>query len=47
MTIEGDYAYILWSAESPGFTLPIGTDSFYISAGTIMVQSFAATINPK
>ncbi len=37
--IEGDWAYILWTA-SP-YT-PLGTDTFMMKDGKIMVQTFAA-----
>lgn len=45
--IEGEVAYIVWSAESPGYKIPIGTDTFVIRDGKIVVQTFAAQIEAK
>ncbi len=39
--IHGEFAYILWSA---GSTVPIGSDTFYISNGKIVTQSFAGQL---
>lgn len=46
-SIEGDYAYILWSAETAENRYELATDTFVIEGGRIVAQSFAATIVPK
>ena len=44
---EGDYAYILWTAESADNTYEAATDTFVVRNGKIVAQSFAAKITPK
>lgn len=46
-SIKGDYAYILWTAETADNSYDLVTDSFVIQNGKIVVQSFAAKILPK
>ena len=46
-SIQGDYAYILWSAETSENRYALATDTFVIEDGRIVAQSFAATIVPK
>jgi ketosteroid isomerase-like protein len=46
-SVEGDYAYILWVAETADNVYELGTDTFVVSSGKIMLQSFAAKIVPK
>src|SRR5262249_38121313 len=38
--IEGDYAYILWTAESADNVYELGTDTFVVRNGKIVAQSF-------
>jgi ketosteroid isomerase-like protein len=45
--VEGDYAYILWTAETADNVYELGTDTFVIRDGKIVVQSFAGKISPK
>jgi ketosteroid isomerase-like protein len=45
--IEGDYAYILWSAETSENSYEAATDTFVVRNGKIVAQSFAAKITPK
>ena len=45
--IEGDYAYILWAAETADNVYELGTDTFVVRDGKIVVQSFAGKIAPK
>ena len=45
--IEGEYAYILWSAESEMLSIPFGTDTFRIVEGKIVAQTFVGQIIPK
>lgn len=44
---SGTVAYILWSAESPSFSIPVGSDTFVMRDGKIIAQTFAAHIQPK
>ena len=44
---EGELAYIFWNAESESVSIPLGTDTFIIRDGKIVVQTFAGTIEKK
>jgi ketosteroid isomerase-like protein len=46
-TVEGDVAFITWSAETADNTYEFGTDTFVIREGKILVQTFAAKTTPK
>ena len=39
---EAEVAYIVWSAETPTARVPIGTDTFVVRNGKIVVHTFAA-----
>jgi len=45
--VEGDYAYILWSAETADNVYEMATDTFVMRNSQIVAQSFAGTIRPK
>jgi hypothetical protein len=45
--VEGDYAYLVWSAETVDNSYQLATDTFVVQDGKIVVQSFAAKISPK
>jgi ketosteroid isomerase-like protein len=45
--VEGDYAYILWTAETADNVYELGTDTFVVRDGKIVVQSFAGKITLK
>jgi ketosteroid isomerase-like protein len=45
--IEGEHAYILWTAETADNSYEFATDTFVVRNGKIVVQSFAAQIKPK
>jgi hypothetical protein len=45
--IDGDYAYILWAAETADNRYEFATDTFVVRDGKIVAQSFAAKIEPK
>ena len=45
--VEGDYAYILWNAETADNYYDAATDTFVVRSGKIVAQSFAAKITPK
>ena len=40
-SVEGDYGYILWTAETADNVYGLGTDTFIVQDGKIVVQSFA------
>jgi ketosteroid isomerase-like protein len=46
-SIKGDYAYILWTAETADNLYDLVTDTFVVQNGKIVVQSFAAKVLPK
>ena len=46
-SVEGDYAYILWTAETADNVYELATDTFLVRDGKIVAQSFAAKITPK
>src|SRR5512143_3884454 len=45
--VDGNYAYILWSAETADTSYEAATDTFVVRNGKIVAQSFAAKITPK
>lgn len=45
--IEGDYAYIIWEAETADNIYGPGSDTYVIKDGKIVFQSFAGRIVPK
>jgi len=45
--IAGEVAYIVWSAESRFYSIPLGTDTFIIKNGKIVAQTFAGLMNKK
>ncbi len=45
--VEGDYAYILWTAETTDNVYDIGTDTFVVRDGKIVAQSFTGKIKAK
>ena len=45
--VEGDYAYILWTAETADNRYELGTDTFVVRNGKISVQSFAGKLAPR
>jgi ketosteroid isomerase-like protein len=44
---DGEYAYLLWNAETAENTYEAATDTFIVRDGKIVAQSFAAKISPK
>ena len=46
-SVEGEYAYILWTAETADNIFEVATDTFVVQNGKIVAQSFAAKITPK
>jgi ketosteroid isomerase-like protein len=47
LSVEGDYAYVLWTAETADNVYEIGTDTLVVRDGRILAQSFAGKITPK
>lgn len=45
--VEGDYAYILWTAETADNVYEVATDTFVVRDGKIVAQSFTGKITPK
>ena len=45
--VDGDHAYILWSAETADNSYELATDTFIVRDGKIVAQSFAAKVKPK
>src|SRR4029077_788726 len=46
-SVEGEYAYILWTAETADNVYEMGTDTFVVRDGKIATQSFTSKITPK
>ena len=45
--VEGDYAYILWTAETADNVYEMATDTFVVREGKIVAQSFTAKVTTK
>lgn len=45
--VEGDYGYIVWTAETSENVYELGTDTFVVRGGRIVAQSFTGRIVPK
>jgi ketosteroid isomerase-like protein len=45
--VEGDYAYILWTAETADNVYEVGTDTFFVRNGKIVAQSFTGKVTAK
>jgi ketosteroid isomerase-like protein len=46
-SVDGDHAYILWTAEIADNSYEFATGTFVVRNGKIVAQSFAAKIKPK
>ena len=46
-SVEDDYGYILWTAETADNVYGLGTDTFVVRDGKIVAQSFTGKITPK
>ena len=46
-SIDGDHAYIVWTAETADNSYEFATDPFVVRNGRIIAQSFAAKVKPK
>jgi ketosteroid isomerase-like protein len=45
--VDGDYAYIVWAAETADNVYEMATDTFVVREGKIVAQSFTGKITPK
>jgi ketosteroid isomerase-like protein len=45
--VDGDYGYILWTAETADQRYELGTDTFVVRNGKIAVQSYAGKTAPR
>ncbi|MGE5610026.1 MAG: nuclear transport factor 2 family protein [Bacillota bacterium] len=45
--VEGELAYIVWSAESDRYRVPLATDTYLIRGGKIVIQTFTAQMEAK
>ena len=46
-SVVGDYAYIVWSAETAENVYQLATDTFVVRDGKIVAQSFTSKVAPK
>ncbi len=46
-SIEGDFAYCVWTAETADNVYELGTDTLVVRDGRIVAQSYAGKITPK
>jgi ketosteroid isomerase-like protein len=46
-TVEGDYAYIIWTGETADNVYEMASDTFVVRDGKIVAQSFAGKITPR
>jgi ketosteroid isomerase-like protein len=47
VSVDGDHAFIVWTAETADHTYELATDTFVVRDGKIVAQSFAGKITPK
>jgi len=47
LSIEGEFAYCIWTAETADNVYELGTDTLVVRDGQIVAQSFAGKIAPK
>ncbi len=45
--VEGEFGYILWTAQTADNVYELVTDTFVVRAGKIVAQTFAAKVTPK
>lgn len=45
--VDGDHAFIVWSAATAANVYEFATDTFVVRSGRIAVQSFAAKVRPR
>src|ERR1700716_3215354 len=47
LTVDGDYAYTVWSADTADNVYELACDTFVVRDGMIVMQSYVAKITPK
>ena len=47
MTVEGEFGYLLWHAETPDNVYKFCTDTFHVPEDTIEFQTYAGKTEPK
>ena len=47
LSVDEDYAYILWTAETADNVYEVGSDTFVVKDGKIVAQSLAAKLTSK
>jgi ketosteroid isomerase-like protein len=45
--VKGEVAYIVWHAKCASADIALGTDTFVVKDGKILVQTFAAKVEPR
>ena len=45
--IEGEYVYLIWTAETPDNCYELASDLFVIQNGHIRMQAFTASVRPR
>ena len=45
--VHDNLGYVVWTAESPYYSVPYGTDTFLVKDGKILRQTFAGILNAK
>jgi ketosteroid isomerase-like protein len=45
--VDGDHAYIVWTARTADNVYELGTDTFVVRNGRIVFQSFAGLTKPR
>jgi ketosteroid isomerase-like protein len=45
--VDGEVAYIVWHAKCASANIALGTDTFIVKDGKILVQTFAAKVEPR
>jgi ketosteroid isomerase-like protein len=46
-SVEANYSYVVWTAETADNVYELGTDTAVVREGKIVAQSFAGKITPK
>ena len=47
VSVEGDHAYIRWTAETPDHVYEFATDTFVVRGGRIVAQSYTPRLAAK
>ena len=46
-SVEGEHAFMTWTAETPDNSCEMDTDTFVVQDGKIVGQSYAGKVTPK